>query len=329
MTSDPAKPSYATRMIAAALLVSVVLWAHYYMPGQISALAADAIRSLHGPGFGMVALLVVKLGRFSGGPAARYVKAGATTMLIAILAEAAQIPGGREAEIDDLLVDALGIVGFLGLAAAFDHVFRGKIGAVGSVVIVLASLAAFAAAVAPTAWLSYALVKRSQALPQLLSFDEAWERTYAKGNEVDYDIVTAPEGWPAVSGNIARLHSAGKSGLMLHLHAYPDWSDYAAVSFVAATTGGETRRIALGLWNLNPGDGTQPGRYYTRAKISPIPARVCISFDELPDRSSERPIDLHYVSQLLVGATMNERGVTIYVDDFRLERSAEDCSREG
>jgi hypothetical protein len=168
-------------------------------------------------------------------------------------------------------------------------------------------------------------VKRNQALPQLLSFDEAWEQTYANGNAVDYDVVPAPEGWPAGSGNIARLHSAGKFGLMLHLHAYPDWSDYAAVSFIAATTGGETRRIALGLWGLNLGDGTLPGRYYTRARINPIPARYCIPFEELPDRSSERPFDLHYVSQLLVGATKDERGVTIYVDDFRLERSTDDC----
>jgi hypothetical protein len=329
MSSDPAKPNHATRIIAGVLLVSVVLWAHYYMPGQISALTAEAIRSLHGPGFGIVALVVVKLGRFSGGPAARYIKAGATTMLLAILAEAAQIPGSREAELGDLLIDALGIIGFLGLAAAFDHDLRSKVGTLGTVAIVLVSLPAFAAAVAPTAWLSYALVKRNQALPQLLSFDAAWEQTYASGNAVDYDVVPAPANWPAGSGNIARLHSAGKSGLMLHIRPYPDWSNYVAVSFIAATTGGETRRIALGLWGLNLGDGTLPGRYYTRAKISPIPARYCILFEELPDRSSERPFNLHYVSQLTVGATKNERGVTVYVDDFRLERSRDDCSLEG
>ena len=326
MTSDPANPNHATRLIAGVLLVSVVLWAHFYMPGQISALTADAIRSLHGPGFGIVALIVVKLGRFSGGPAARYIKSGATTMLLAILAEAAQIPSSREAELGDLLVDALGIIGFLGFAAAFDHELRSKIGTLGTVAIVLVSLPAFTAAVAPTAWLSYALVKRNQALPQLLSFDAAWEQSYASGNEVDYDIVPAPAGWPAGSGNIARLHSAGKSGLMLHLRTHPNWSDYTAVSFVAATTGGETRRIALGLWGLNLGDGILPGRYYTRARIGPIPARYCIPFDELPDRSSERPFDLHYVSLLSVGATKDERGVTIYVDDFRLERSRDDCT---
>jgi len=325
MTDHNANSGRATRIIAGALLVLVVLWAHYYMPSQISALTADAIRSLHGPGFGIVALIVVNLGRFSGGPAARYLKSGAATMLLAILAEAAQIPGPREAELGDLLIDALGIIGFLGFAAALDHELRSKIGTLGTVAIVLVSLPAFAAATASTGWLSYALVKRNQALPQLLSFDETWEQTYANGNEVDYDVIPAPEGWPAGSGKIARLHSAGKSGLMLHLRTYPDWSNYVAVSFIAATTGDETRRIALGLWGLNLGDGTLPGRYYTRAKISPIPARYCIMFDELPDHSSERPFNLNYVSQLTVGATKNERGVTIYVDDFRLERSTDDC----
>ena len=314
------------RIVGAAVLAGVVLAAHFYTPAQASALANEAIRSLHGPGFGLVALLVLKLLRFSGGPLAVYFKAGAATMLLAVLAEAAQIPGPREAEMRDLLVDALGIAGFLGCAAAFDRDVIQSIGRVRAGGIALIGVPALAAAVFPTAWLSYALVMRSNAVPQLLSFDAAWESTYAFGDEIDFEIIPAPGGWPAGSGKIARLHSAGKYGLMLHLHAYPDWSDYAGVSFIAATTGGETRRIALGLWGLRPRDKSPAGRFYTRTKITPEPARYCISFSDLPDESTERSVDLRRISELLVGAARNELGVTVYVDDFRLERSTEDCS---
>ena len=86
-----------------------------------------------------------------------------------------------------------------------------------------------------------------------------------------------------------------------------------------------TTRRSGSFAGLNLGYGTLPGRYYARDRINPMPARYYISFEELPDRSSERPFDLHFASQLLVGATKNERGVTIYVDDFRLERSTGDC----
>jgi hypothetical protein len=274
-----------------------------------------------------VALLVVRLGRFKGSTIATYIKAGAATMLLGVLAEAAQIPGGREAQLEDLLIDALGIIGFLGSVAALDRNVLAAIGRSRTIALALISVPALIAAVAPTLWLTYALVMREQSMPQLLSFDETWETTYAFGDKADYDVIPAPEGWPEDSGNIARLNSAGDFGLMLHLHAYPDWSDYTAISFVAGTTGDETRRIALGFWGLKPDDGSKPGRYYTRAKIGPVPTRFCIPFEELPDATSQRPFDLHHVSELLLGATKNEAGVTVYVDDFRLVNSTADCSR--
>lgn len=327
MTDDSSRSGRRIRIVAGILLTAAVLGAHFYMPSQTSALAAEAIRSLHGPGFGIVALLVVKLGRFKRGTVATYINAGAATMLLAVLAEAAQIPGGREAQLEDLLTDALGIVGFLGCAAALDRKVLAAVGGPRSVVLALIGVPALIAAVASTIWLTYALVMREQSMPQLLSFDRPWETTYAFGDKVDYDVILAPDGWPERSGSIARLNSAGDFGLMLHLHAYPDWSDYAAVSFVAGTTGSETRRIALGFWGLKPDDGSKPGRYYTRVKIGPVPTRYCISFEELPDATSERPFDLRYVSELLIGATKNEAGVTVYVDDFRLVRSTTGCSR--
>jgi hypothetical protein len=327
MTNDSSTTGRAIRIGAGMLLTAAVLGAHFYMPSQTSALAAEAIRSLHGPGFGIVALLVFKLGRFTGGTVATYIKAGAATMLLAVLAEAAQIPGGREAQLEDLLIDALGIIGFLGCAAALDRNVLAAVGGPRTVGFALIGIPALIAAVAPTIWLTYALVMREQSMPQLLSFDQAWETTYASGDKADYDVIPAPEGWPEGSGNIARLNSAGDFGLMLHLHSYPDWSGYKAISFVAGTTGGETRRIALGFWGLKPDDGSKPGRYYTQAKIGPVPTRFCIPFEELPDATSERPFDLRYVSELLVGATKNEAGVTLYVDDFRLIREMAGCSR--
>ena len=328
MINDSSMSRRAIRIVAGISLTAAVLGAHFYMPSQTSALAAEAIRSLHGPGFGIVALLVVKLGRFKGGSVATYIKAAAATMLLAVLAEAAQIPGGREAQLEDLLIDALGIIGFLGCAAALDRNVLAAVGGPRTMVLALIGVPALIAAVAPTFWLTYALVMREQSMPQLLSFDHSWETTYAYGDKAEYDIIPAPDGWPEGSGTIARLNSAGEFGLMLHLHAYPDWSNYAAVSFMAATTSGETRRVAIGLWGLKPPDGSLPGRYYTRAKIGPTPERYCVAFQDLPDDSSERPFDLANVSQLLVGATKKERGVTIYVDDFRLEATADDCSTE-
>lgn len=321
--------SRRARIIAAGLVITVlVLMAHQYLPVRISDLGHEAIRSLHGPGFGLVALLMMLLLRGSGHPASAYVKSAAFSMVLAAVSEAAQIPGPREADLGDLLIDALGILSFLGIAAVFDAGIRGVIGKAPVIILALVSLPALALTLQPTTWLSYALIKREQAMPQVLSFDEPWEQTYSAGVEGEPEIIAAPDGWPVHSGNIGRIRSAGKWGLMLHIRPHPDWSEYAAISFMAATNGEDARRIALGLWGIDPGDGTPQGRYYTRARIFSQPARYCILFADVNKPTREHRFDFAQVYELLVGATKDEVGVEILVDDFRLEKDASNCPSE-
>ena len=311
--------------IAGLLLIILVLLAHQFLPSQVSDLAHRIIRSLHGPGFGLVALIIMMLTRDPERPLIGYIKAAAFSIILAGVAEASQILGPREAQISDFLTDALGILGFLGIVAVLDSGVRKTIGRPRTVLLALIGIPALVLTLMPTLWLSYALVQRSQTVPQLLSFDEAWEETYSSGKDAGLEIIPAPDGWPEGSGNIARLHSAGRWGLMLHIRPDPDWSDYSAVSFLAATSNEDSRRIALGLWGINPGDGTAQGRYYTRVKVGREPARYCILFDDLNDSSSQRTFDLTQVYELLVGATKDQSGVELLVDDFRLEKDPGVC----
>jgi VanZ family protein len=325
MKATDSKTKKLWTVSAGILLTLVVLLAHQYLPNQISDLAHKAIRSLHGPGFGAVALLMMLVLRSGNQPAVAYIKAGAFSVVLAGLSEAAQIPGPREAQISDLLVDGLGILGFLGTAAVFDRGIRATISKRRATLLSLICIPAFVLTLMPTSWLLYALVMRTQALPQILSFDEKWEQTYSSGVDGGLEIIPAPTGWPEGSGNIARLRSAGRWGLMLHIHPHPDWSDYSAVSFVAAASNEESRRIALGLWGINPGDGSPPGRYYTVAKVWSEPARYCILFDVLNKPSSQRKFELTQVYELLVGATKDVTGIEVLVDDFRLEKDPGNC----
>ena len=61
MKTDNNKMQKIRKLLASAALTIVVLLAHHFMPGQASALAAETIRSLHGPGFGIVALLIIPI----------------------------------------------------------------------------------------------------------------------------------------------------------------------------------------------------------------------------------------------------------------------------
>ena len=91
------------------LLTAGVLLAHQYLPDNISDLSHQLIRSLHGPGFGLVALLIMIVMRNPERPLVAYIKAAAFSMILAGVAEASQILGPRSPQISDLLTDALGI----------------------------------------------------------------------------------------------------------------------------------------------------------------------------------------------------------------------------
>ena len=326
MNTATDRKTHHVRTLAVGFLLTVgVLLAHQVLPSHVSDLAHQLVRSLHGPGFGLVALIIMVLIRDPERPLVAYFKAAAFSIILAGVAEASQVLGPREAQISDFLTDALGVLGFLAIVAFLDSGVRKSIGRPRTVLLALIGMPAFVLTLMPTLWLAYALVQRSQALPQLLSFDEAWEQTYRTGAGIPPEVIPAPVGWPPDSGNIARLHSAGRWGIFLHLFPHPDWSGYSAVSFLAATSGEESRYISVGLWGIDPEDGTPQGRYYTSITVRPDPARFCILFSDLNKPTSQRKFDLTQVYELLLGSGNRGTDEELLVDDFRLEKDPGVC----
>jgi hypothetical protein len=309
-------------VVAGVVLTVAVLLAHRFLPNQASDLAIEAIQSLHGPGFGLVAILVLilLLVRNDNSRVASYLKAAVFAMVLAGLAEAAQIPGPRDAQFADLLTDALGIAGFLGTAAVLDRRIRHTLRRRQRVLLAAVSLPALLITLLPTLWLTSALAHRSLSLPQILSFDKVWERSYSSGNRDRLTVIPVPAGWPLIDGNVAQLVSAGRWGIMLRIDPHPDWRGYSAVSFVAATVGETSRRISVGIRDIRPGRGTAEARYFADFDINEEPSRYRILLEELRSASSEREFDVEYVHDLVISDSHAAIGVEILVGDFRLER---------
>jgi len=255
---------------AGALLVASVIGAHIILPVQASALDVEAIRSLHGPGFGLVAILALLFFRNGSRPMNAYLIAAACAAILAGLSEAAQIPGPRDAEFNDLLVDAIGIVGFLGIAAFFDPRLRGEVSGQQRVLLALIGVPALLITVLPTLLLSSALVQRSLAFPVILNFEQVLEHAYSSGDEDRLERISAPDGWPADINKVARLRSAGRWGILFRVFPYPDWRGYSAVSFVAASVGEASRRVTVGIRDIRPGRGTPEVRYFAGFEIGSL-----------------------------------------------------------
>ena len=91
------------------------------------------------------------------------------------------------------------------------------------------------------------------------------------------------------------------------------------MSFMAASVGEASRRVAVGIRDIRPARGTPDVRYFTGFDIGPEPTRYRISLDELSCSSAEREIDIGHVSDLVISDSHNEVGVEVLIGDVRLE----------
>ena len=121
-------------------------------------------------------------------------------MGIGLLSEAAQIPGPRDAQVKDVVVDALGIFGAIGLSAALDRTVRLSMSLWSRLLMPMVAGAAFAIACFPSIWLTHALIQQKNAFPVLLTFESRWETAaFGQPSRQQPERVAAPDEWIGTS----------------------------------------------------------------------------------------------------------------------------------
>ncbi len=248
-----------------------------------------------------------------------YMAAGIVSFGVGVLSEAAQIPGPRDAQFSDLVVDGLGVFGALGVLSAFDEDVRRKLSGWRKPALpVLASLCLLIAC-APTIWLSYAFTRQYLAFPELLTFEQGWERpTFGQTSQVRPTIVAAPKGWPAAGKWVGRSTEAGRRGTLVYLHPWHDWTGYSKLSFIVATTSGETT-IRISVRDMAQDDEYHGIAYDRIVNVAEEPRRVSVTIDEILSVVDVRPIDISRVESVVIGTTEPGKGIEVLLDDFRLE----------
>lgn len=250
-----------------------------------------------------------------------YLFAAVITMAIGLVSEVSQIPGPRDAQFSDLIIDGIGVFGALGLLAAFDPTVRPHLGKVARLLLPASAGTALAVAVIPSLWLSYALIQQYRAFPTLLTFEHAWERAiYSHSQHPRPVLMTAPIGWPVAEGTISRFSEAGRGGVFLSLKPMADWSEYRRFSFVAASPGTpfELKVRIKDIWQKKT--EKQPARFYKTFEVGSEPKRFMISFAEIEAQASDGPFDFSRVQYIMLSTTKPGSGVEILLDDFRLEK---------
>ena len=292
------------------LVLVVVIAFHQFDPDHWTSLARRILHSLHGPGFAVLAAVTFWMlrGRYDGW--IRVAVAWGLCTVISLAAELSQVPGPRNAEFSDLVVDNIGILAGLTVSAAIQP----PTGLLGNAVrrwhIAALAFVLTIAVMAPTAWLIAAFVHRGQQLPLLLSFESLLDREYYIGmHSTPPARADSPENWPA-SGNTIGLGTAdGKWGTLIAIDPHPDWRAFDAVSFFAANARDEPASVGVTIHGLD--------NYYQVFEVGSTPTRLVVRFDDI--RTAAPRFDFASVRTVVVSAANPDEDLSLYLDDFRLE----------
>ena len=306
-------------LLLLAAVIAATVASHLFSPVDWPPLAIDILHSLHGPGFALIALAVFCYLQSRCVSTINYLLAAGIAMGIGLVSEIAQIPGPRDAQFKDLLVDGIGILGALGIAASLDRRVRSALSRPAHLLLPAVAGVALAIACMPTLWYSYALLSQQRAFPVLLSFEHAWEMaTISKTNGVKPSRIAAPDDWPVVGATIVQGTEAGRWGIFLSLHPLPDWQGYAKLSFVAASVDAEFP-MAFCVRDTRPDRKSRRNRFCKHLTVSSEAQRFVVEFDEIQSTMKDRAFDFTRVAALVFSASKPGGGNELLLDDIRLE----------
>lgn len=312
-------PNIVVAVVTIAFL-GATMYAHVRSTRAISRIADDLLNSLHGPGFVIVSLFIFSVLRLYHRRPANYLHAGIVAMGIGLLSELVQVPGQRDASVSDLVLDTIGIVAGLSTLALFDREFRSRIAGKTMAGLVVTSVVSLSLAFVPTAWYAYAAIAQYRALPTLLAFEDAWEREAYRDTLRNLpELVPAAPGWPEGSNTIAYVKESGRSGVLVSIDPYRDWTNYSSLSFVAASPTEDFQHIALSIREIRRNGEERGIMYQERLRIGPEPTRYVIPLENIRSAVTKRSFDVTRVKSVALLAATPYSSTELFLDDIRLE----------
>lgn len=224
-----------------ALFAVVILVTTFgYLPGD-SMFMQELQNTGHTFVFGLTALISIKWLRQSSGrenlqPLYQYLLVLSLCLFAGIAVEFLQIFTGSDADIDDVIRDAAGIVACLGFFSVFDKGLMATIRDHGKTVktgVALVSSMVLISALYPLARVAIVSVEREAAFPVVVDFSSGWWRSFVATDHAQISIVPAPDEWREMSGKpVARvtLDRGLYPGIKV-VEPQPDWSGYDYLNF--------------------------------------------------------------------------------------------------
>jgi VanZ family protein len=229
-------------LLAQLVLFSVVILVttFVYLPGN-SMFMQELQNTGHTFVFGITALISIHWLRRSSGkensqPLYHYIMVLALCLFAGAAVEFLQIFTASDADINDVIRDAAGIVACLGFYAIFDKGLMSKLRErrkIAKTGVALVSSLVLISALYPLVRVTMVYIEREAAFPVLVDFSSGWWRNFIAAEHAQINIVAAPVQWREMPGKpVARitLLVGPYPGLEL-IEPQPDWSGYSNLNF--------------------------------------------------------------------------------------------------
>ena len=308
------------RLLLAIILATILLgvaFGHVIDLDLTTFVRRSFANTLHAPGFGVIAIILALVLRRPAGVARAYLLAGAIAAGIGLMSELAQVFTTRDADVRDWINDLIGILAFLLFASFFDPALKTGRSKLAAIAWFSVSAAMMAVAIAPTAWYAYVILMQRIAVPQLLSFDAAWEsevlRTYGGST---LDIAPAPDGWPR-AGTVGELFMKTTEDPVIQIQPARDWRDFDTFSFLVSSADGRPRELSIRI-NDTRHNQQYRDRFNAKLRVDGSIQRVEFSLREIAGSPRQREMDMSEIQDIIIFFTSMDDAGTIYIDDMRL-----------
>jgi len=304
----------ALALLCAAALLAVV---HLAQPVNRGLWFQTFYDSIHAAVFAGIALCCLLAARWSGVQSIthRVLLAGLAVFVLALLSEAAQIPGPRDASLSDLLMDWLGGGAVILLAIAAS---RPRARPVSRLAFALAGALCLAIAAYPLARVSAAYAARNAGFPELLPFGTPMLSTFvrAQNARVEYE--------PSDTGLYRRIRvqlgDGSWPGIVLH-DLVSDWSDYETLRLEIGTPDAPPFELNIRVHDEPHLDGDQPysDRFSQRFQIEAGARAMSIPLQRIATAPSGRRMDMRRIDGIVIFAERRFAGREFVLNSIRLE----------
>jgi len=306
---------YALGISAGAVAAALLLLNLVIVPPNGGLWLRTFFNSLHVPLFGIIAICALLVTPRRWGRRKRLLSVAGIVLLLSVLSEVAQIPGPRDASIEDLIADWLGASGFLAIASVFSRSIlvpkgRGRY-------LVLIGIVLIAWPLLPLAKVSAAYVERSGALPSLVRFDSRLGRMFFYAQNADLHIDTQSS-LPAVE---VTLEDGSWPGIVFH-DIWPAWEAYTALTISIENPDSEPFPINVRIHDRTHRLGQQAysDRFNTELNLLPGPQTVRIDLADVRMAPAGRQMNMADIDGLVLFATRKEAGRRFVLHDIRLQK---------